>query len=594
MGGEGAPWIGMAPFSERRHMFQNIGDGTFFHSGALAIQACVAAKVNITFKLLYNGHVAMTGGQDAQGALPVPELTRKLEAEGVKRIVVMVEDVDRYREIRDRFASAAELRPREDLTEVLRELERVPGVSVLIYDQECAAEKRRQRSRGKVAAPAKRLLIQEDVCEGCGDCVTQSNCASLQRVATAKGEKMRIHQSSCNRDYTCAMGDCPSFLTVIDDAPKPQVRAALPTPPAVAEPSQTVSIGGFGYRILMPGVGGTGVVTINAILATAALRDGLFVTTLDQTGLAQKGGAVTSHLTLSRTPLAAAARIAAPDVVVAFDADGAPPDFALAVKNTPLPGTLHVDAARLAEELLGSHLFVNMFLLGFAWQAGLIPITRASIEEAIRLNGVAVDGNLAAFAWGRAHFGKPSTVHAPEVVEALDYAVELAAYQDSRYAREHQAFVARMPAEIRETVAMQLYRLMAYKDEYEVARLLSSVEQRVSYNLHPPFLRALGRKRKIELGPWFRPALKLLASLKFLRGTPFDLFGYARHRREERAAVEWYRSLLLAHSRHPAARELAKLPESIRGYDEIKSRSIAQARKRAEELLAAPALAVLR
>lgn len=594
MGGEGAPWIGMAPFSERKHMFQNIGDGTFFHSGALAIQACVAAQVNITFKLLYNGHVAMTGGQDAQGALAVPELTRKLEAEGVRRIVVMVEDVERYRDARPRFAPAAELRPREDLTDVLRELERVPGVSVLIYDQECAAEKRRQRSRGKAAVPRKKLVIQEDVCEGCGDCVAQSNCASLQSVATAKGAKMRIHQSSCNRDYTCAMGDCPSFLTVVDDASKPEVRAALPAPPAVDAPSQTVAIGDSGYRILMPGVGGTGVVTINAILATAALRDGLFVATLDQTGLAQKGGAVTSHLTLSRTSRAVAARIVAPDVVVAFDADGAPPDVALAVKNTPLPGTLNVDATRLAEELLGSHLFVNMFLAGFAWQAGLIPISQTSIEEAIRLNGVAVEGNLAAFAWGRAHFGKPAATHAPEAVEALDYATELAAYQDSRYAREHQAFVARMPAEIREIVAMQLYRLMAYKDEYEVARLLSNVEGRVSYNLHPPFLRALGRTRKIEFGPWFRPALKLLASLKFLRGTPFDAFGYARHRREERTAIAWYRDLMLANARHPAAVELAALPESIRGYDEIKSRSIAAARRRAEELLAAPALVELR
>ncbi len=591
MGGEGAPWIGMAPFSERKHMIQNIGDGTYFHSGSLAIQACVAAKVNITFKLLYNGHVAMTGGQDAQGALPVPDLTRKLEAEGVRRIIVLVEDVERYAPMRAQFAPNAEVRDRIALPEVQRELEATPGVTVMIYDQECAAEKRRQRSRGKLAEPQKRLIIQSDVCEGCGDCVTQSNCASLQRVATPKGEKMSIHQSSCNKDYTCAFGDCPSFLTVYDE-PKVVRRAAPLPPPETPAPARMVDICDHGYRILMPGIGGTGVVTINALLATAALRDGLYVTSLDQTGLAQKGGAVTSHLTLSRVPLKTAARIFDPDVVVAFDPGGVPEGARLAVKNSPIPGPFNVDATRLAEEKLASHLFVNMFLTGFAWQAGLIPISQASIEAAIRLNGVEAEGNIAAFHWGRSYYGRPAETKKADL-PVLDYAAELTAYQNEAYAKQHAAFVALVPQSVRAVVAQNLYKLMAYKDEYEVARLLSRVEGRVTYNLHPPLLRAWGLKQKLELGPWFRPALQVLASLKGLRGTPFDVFGYAQHRREERATIDWYRQLILVNFSHPRLAELAALPDAIRGYDEIKSRSIAAAKQRALQICASPSTALL-
>jgi indolepyruvate ferredoxin oxidoreductase len=585
MGGEGAPWIGMSPFTKRRHMFQNIGDGTYFHSGSLAVEACVAAGVNITFKLLYNGHVAMTGGQDSVGARPVPELTQELAAKGVRKTIVLVEDPARYTLEMSRFAKNAEVRDRAELEATLAELERTPGVTVLIYDQECAAEKRRRRSRGLAPEPEERLYIHPEVCEGCGDCVTKSNCASLQWTPTALGEKMQIHQSSCNKDYTCAFGDCPSFVTR-REKPGERKPRAIPEPPAVAEP-EFVPWSSDAWRIVMPGVGGTGVVTINAILATAAVMDGLWTATLDQTGLAQKGGAVTSHLTLARAPVATPVKIVRPDVVLAFDPGGADPDCPLIVRNTSAPGPLSLDATRLADELFGSHLVSNTMLMGFAWQAGLIPISRASIEQAIRWNGVAVDKNLQAFAWGRACFAGHKPGEQKVAIEPVNYVAALTAYQNAAYAREFASFIAGVPEPLRETVSLHLYRLMAYKDEYEVARLLTQPGyEGVSYNLHPPFLRALGLKRKIRLGPWFRPALRILASMKFLRGTPLDAFGYAKHRREERALIGWYRELVRSAIDHPRAEELISLPAGIRGYDDIKSRSIAESKRKAAEILA--------
>lgn len=585
MGGEGAPWIGMAPFSERRHVFQNIGDGTFFHSGSLAVQACVAAKVNITFRLLYNGHVAMTGGQDATGALAVPELTRKLEAEGVKKIVVLVEDVERYSEHRARFAPSADIRDRQDLEIVLKDLGQTPGVTVLIYDQECAAEKRRKRSRGKMAEPTKRLVIHQEVCEGCGDCMRQSNCASLQKVKTWVGEKMTIHQSSCNKDYTCAFGDCPSFLT-FHDAPKIEKRRGWPQPPAIEPPAKTAPFRNGRYSVVMPGIGGTGVVTINAILATAAMLDGLFVTSLDQTGLAQKGGAVTSHLTLSPQPMESAARVTDPDLGLGFDPNGLDSSWPITVRNTALPGPLNCDAGRLAEAIFGSHLVVNMLLTGFAWQAGLIPISMSAIEQAIEWNGVEAEMNRAAFHWGRAVMAGQSVPGAgPAEPQPFDPVAELTAYQNAAYAGQYETFVQGVPAELRDAVGRGLYKLMAYKDEYEVARLLTKPGlEGATYNLHPPMLRAFGLKRKIELGPWFRPFLQLLASMKFLRGTPLDPFGWMRHRREERELIGWYRDAVRQAIGKPYAAEIAALPQSIRGFDEIKSRSITAARRRAEEL----------
>ena len=642
MGGEGAPWFGMAPFSERRHIFQNMGDGTYFHSGSLAVQAAVAAGVNITFKILYNGHVAMTGGQDAIGAIPIPALTKKLEAEGVRRIAILAEDPAKYDDP-GRLARNAVVRGREELEATMRELEREPGVTAIIYDQECAAEKRRARSRGKYKEPTRRLVIHERVCEGCGDCVRQSNCMALAPVATPFGDKMGIHQASCNKDYSCALGDCPSFVSVhiapgsgLRKRPTPELPAA-----DLVQPSRTVPLAAP-YRILSPGIGGTGVVTVNALLATAAAMDGLHCLSLDQTGLAQKGGAVVSHLVLSREPLAGACKINAgnADLILGFDLLGvmnpdnfkcAHPERTVAVLNTHLTPTaetlrgraklgtaeerlarietatrrghnLHIDATRIAEMLFGSHMMSNMLLLGAAWQAGLVPVTLASLEQAIQLNGVDVRRNLLAFAYGRLYYVDARRVLAlvdpPKPAGTPDYSSELAAYQNAAYAKRHEEFVNRVRAarpELADTVAANLYKLMAYKDEYEVARLLTdpsfraSIEEtfeaveRVEFHLHPPLLRRFGLKRKIALGAWARPMLRLLASLRPLRGTALDLFGYSRHRRLERSLVDWYVGLVeqaLSLDKE-TAKLLCELPSEIRGYEGLKEASAAAAKQRA-------------
>ena len=651
MGGEGAPWIGMSPFVERSHIFQNLGDGTLFHSGYLAIEACIAANVNITYKILYNGHVAMTGGQKPSGALPVPQLTRKLQAEGVRRTVVLAEDLDKYGPHLGGLASNAELRSRDDLPQVLAELEKVPGVTVLIYDQQCAAEKRRMRSRGLLKEPAKRLVINEEVCEGCGDCVKQANCMSLMPVATALGQKMRIHQSSCNKDYTCSLGDCPSFVTVNIKPGTGLKKRRLPDLPDTDVPMPVERVrAGSGYRIIAPGIGGTGVVTVNALRATAAWIEGLHAATLDQTGTAQKGGPVVSHLLLSEQAIEAPAKVNAgnADLILGFDILGvtssenlktARSGHTVAVINTdlvpsidlirnrlPVAGAagmldglnastnaeanIYVDANRLAEGLFGSHMAVNIFMTGAAWQAGLIPISLDSIEHAIELNGVEKERNLRVFRWGRKWYQDPGFVESqisPRVAsETQPYSRvdELRAYQNDAYAREYEKFVSRIEnPKLRETVGQYLYKLMAYKDEYEVARLLTQSEferkvrdmweapESISYNLHPPLLRRFGLKKKMKLGPWFRYPLLALARLKFLRGTPFDVFGYAAHRRKERELIVWYHNLIetvlerLTPENLDDALELAALPDQIRGYEHIKEDSIARVKKLAEEKL---------
>ena len=654
MGGEGAPWIGMAPFVERTHIFQNIGDGTYFHSGSLAIEACRAAGVNITFKILYNGAVAMTGGQEPSGALPVPALTEKLEAEGVRKTVVLTDDLEKYSGTS--LASNAHLRHRDELPSVMRELEQIAGVTAIVYDQQCAAEKRRLRSRGKLPEPVLRLVINEAVCEGCSDCVRQSNCMSLLPVETEFGQKTRIHQSSCNKDYSCALGDCPSFITVKLKPGTGLRKKSVPQLPVaeVPEPRDKVAAGD-GYSILAPGIGGTGVVTVNALLATAAWLENLSAITLDQTGLAQKGGAVVSSIILSERPIEASAKIGYgnADLILGFDLLGvahadnlsrAHPSRTVAVINTAEiptsnvvrgravlhgPGrmidlieactrkrrNIYVDATRIAESLFSSHLAVNVFLLGVAYQGGLVPLSSGAIEEAIRLNRVEADRNLQAFLWGRKYYMDARAVE--EVLETpkpqseplglVERRIqELKRYQDRRYAEEYRAFVEsvteREPA-LAETVARYLYKLMAYKDEYEVARLLTdpAFEEQVHsmwesaesihYNVHPPFLRALGWKKKLQLGPWFRAPLRLLARLKALRGTWFDPFGYARLRKEERALIAWYRNLIeeiLAHvtpGTLPLAMEIAALPDQIRGYENLKMEKIREARGLAAEKL---------
>ena len=649
MGGEGAPWIGMSPFVERKHIFQNIGDGTLFHSGYLAIEACVASGVNITYKILYNGHVAMTGGQHAMGALTVPALTRKLQAEGVEKIVVLAEDVTRYSTLGE-LASNAELRDRSELPRTLKELEEVPGVTVMIYDQECAAEKRRQRSRGTMEEPTKRLVIHEEVCEGCGDCVKQSNCVSLNPVPTELGQKMRIHQSSCNKDYSCALGDCPSFMTVDIKPGTGLKRRSLPPVPETSVPApRDVVKAGEGYRIIAPGIGGTGVVTISALLATAGWIDGLYVATLDQTGTAQKGGAVVSHLLLSGQPILAPAKVNSgnADLILGFDLIGvsqpenlktADPARTAAIVNTDLAPTIDtirnrfqivgpqqmvdvvsaatlpgrsvfVDANRMAEGLFGSHLMTNIFLMGVAYQAGLLPLSLSAIEKAIELNDVDLERNRGAFTWGRKYYDDPKYVEAqiaPKVGaqnKSIDRVAELTAYQNAAYAKQYTDFLSgiREPA-LREVAAKYLYKLMAYKDEYEVPRLLlkADFEQRVrdmweapeaiSYNLHPPLLRRFGVTKKIKMG---RTLLSILQHFKFVRGTAFDIFGYSEHRRQERALIGWYKDLVeqvqvnLTPESLPQALEIAALPDQIRGYESIKERNIAAVKQQAAEKLAA-------
>jgi indolepyruvate ferredoxin oxidoreductase len=689
MGAEGAPWLGIAPFVDRGHLFQNVGDGTFFHSASQSLRNAVAAGANITFKLLYNGHVSMTGGQPITGGKGIPALTQLLEAEGVARTIVVSEQPRRYR--RARLARNAKVYSRDRYWEALQELKRTPGVTVLIYDQECAAEKRRARKRGVLPEPAKRVFINEDVCEGCGDCGYKSNCMSVRPVETEFGRKTQIHQPSCNTDYSCLEGDCPAFLTVYVPPRRESKTSRLPPhidPSVLPEPRRRVLKGP--YRIYMPGVGGTGVVTTNQVLAYAALMEGKEVLALDQTGLAQKGGAVLSSLTIAPGPLGYLSnRVGAgqADLVLALDALGAAqrvnldrcwPGRTVVVGNldrepvaeevrhvefeapktdtlrsivdaySSAKGNVWVRAGRVAERLFGDQTKVNTFLVGVAYRAGLIPLDYESIEAAYRLNGVDVEENICAFRYGRLYYHEPALVerllgaekrgvkeeaarsfeelgrgsprgraylellgqcgHLDDESQRL-LAVrirELILYQDVGYAERYVRRVlevARREEEVvpgrREltgAVIRNLHKVMAYKDEYEVARLLlrdewkRRVEEefgagaRVCFNLHPPILRALGLKRKIEVGAWIRPLLRLLVALRRLRGSPFDPFGRTRVRREERALIEWYDGLvqqivegLTAHN-YQVAVELASLPERIRGYEEIKLARMAEAK----------------
>ncbi|MET0613908.1 MAG: indolepyruvate ferredoxin oxidoreductase family protein, partial [Thermoleophilaceae bacterium] len=679
MGGEGAQWIGMAPFTDDSHLVQNLGDGTFHHSGSLAVRAAVAAGVNITYKLLYNEHVAMTGGQAIEGQLSIPDLTRWLELEGVKRIIVTTEDLRDYRGVE--LAAIAEVRDRKELLTSQQELAQVEGVTVLIHDQECAAELRRKRKRGKAAEPKERIWINERVCEGCGDCGEKSSCLSVIPVETEFGRKTHIHQASCNKDFSCLEGDCPSFLTIV-----PGEKASHEVPVLdveLPEPRLLVDAADFGVRMM--GIGGTGVVTVNQMLGMAALMDGLHVSGLDQTGLSQKGGPVISDLRITRDPVAAASKAPAGsiDLYLGFDLLGAAsaknlltadrertvavvstsavptgrmvidteerfPEIAVELDRidaaTRREHNLYLDAQTLSERLFGDHMMTNTLALGAAYQRGLLPVSGEALERAIELNGAAVEKNLAALRWGRAVVAAPDAVEAatrpPEAVEAVrelsdldEYLVglavngdrgelrrlaevrvpELVAYQDADWARHwaevvrrvHVAEQERTPghSEITEAVARELYKLMAYKDEYEVARLhLDAVERakrdaefgagaKIYFMLHPPLLRALGLKRKLKLGRWFVPAFSLLYRMRRLRGTRLDPFGHAKVRRTERELIAEYESLvdealsLLAPENHDTALELLELPDVIRGYEEIKLRNVMLYRKRVEAIL---------
>jgi indolepyruvate ferredoxin oxidoreductase len=674
MGGEGGHWIGMETFVTERHFVQNLGDGTFAHSGSLAVRAAVAAGVTMTFKLLANSAVAMTGGQPVVGGMPVGRLVRLLLAEGVTRVVVTSDDPARLTGL----PRGVSVRHRDELVDVQRELAAVTGVTVLVHDQECAAEKRRGRRRGQVATPPVRVIINERVCEGCGDCGQKSNCLSMQPVATEFGRKTRIHQSSCNVDLSCLQGDCPSFMTVT-----PGDRAAAAPPvldvSGLPEPAHRFSADAFGMRIT--GIGGTGVVTVAQVLATAAAAQGLDVRTLDMTGLAQKGGAVVSDLRLSRGRRAVAPKLAAGecdlylgcDSLVATDPAhlrAVDPARTVAVVSTTevatgwmvvdpgrsFPGegqvrtvlddacaqAFYLDARALALELFGDDQYANLLQVGAAYQAGTLPLAAEAIEAAIRLNGVRVDANLLAFRAGRQYVADPARLRSepvagqsvptgpgvPASLRSVAHAVpgseldrllavrlpDLVAYQDLAYARTYAAFVEAVrlaedravpgSSAVTEAVARNLYKLMAYKDEYEVARLWldpavpAGVEHDLGagaayrIRLHPPALRALGMRRKIALGPASRPVLVALRSMRRLRGTRLDPFGLAAVRRLERSLIVEYRAEVsaalgvLAPSTVADVAELAGLPDLVRGYEDVKLRSVAAYRSRLAEVRA--------
>jgi len=667
MGGEGANWVGEAPFSTRKHVFQNIGDGTYNHSGYMAIRAAIASNTNVTYKILFNDAVAMTGGQANDGGLTVPQVARQVAAEGAKRVVVVTDEPTKYPPDID-WPKGLTIYHRDDLIAVQKELAEIEGVTVLIYDQTCAAEKRRRRKRHTYPDPDKRVIINELVCEGCGDCGVKSNCVSVQPLETEWGRKRTIDQSSCNKDFSCVKGFCPSFVTVHGaKLKKGQGVAADHDLPALPDPKlpaieQT-------YNIVVTGVGGTGVVTIGGILGMAAHLEGRGVGVLDMAGLAQKGGAVFSYMRIAENADAIhAIRVAAGradlilggDIVVAGTRKilaAVKPGATQMVVNTAefLPGeftrnadfslpserlkrtiladagpdkTHFINASGLANALFGQSIGANMLMVGYAYQLGAIPLSAEAIEKAIELNGEAVAMNRAAFHWGRRaavdraaveNLAKPAaavTSDARRLSESFDETVArrvsfLTAYQDAAYAARYRTWVdkvtaaeaARAPGKcgLADTAARYLFKLMAYKDEYEVARLytdgafLKQVEGefdgddlRFEFHLAPPLLaprdKVTGLPRKISFGPRILPLFRLLAKLKGLRGTAFDPFGRTLERRTERKLIADYEAMLdeilakLTPDNHAAAVALAAIPEKIRGFGHVKQQHLAAAK----------------
>ncbi len=679
MGGEGANWIGEAPFSNEPHVFQNLGDGTYVHSGSLAIRAAVAAGTTITFKILFNDAVAMTGGQGLDGELTVPQLAQQMVAEGVAKVVVVAEDPEKYPKEAG-FPPYTEIHHRDELTRVQGELQEVEGVSVLIYDQTCAAELRRRRRRGTAAEPDERVFINELVCEGCGDCGVQSNCVAIVPVETEFGRKRAIDQTACNKDFSCLKGFCPSFVTVrggdaedgddedLNPLPELPDPAAIPQPdlPALERP----------YSMVITGVGGTGVITIGALIGMAAHIEEKGVGIIDMSGLAQKGGAVAVHLRIGKSPetitsiRASAAGtdfvlgcdlvVAASDTVLAVVQEGVTrvvandhesmtgeftrsPDLELPAKDmrnalTRAAGRdaiRFVDAHAASKALLGDTQSANVFLLGYGWQLGQVPLSLAALEQAIRLNGVAVDQNLAAFAWGRLAaydedaleqlLGSVTPLPAsedrpPSLDDVIARRAEfLTGYQSAAYADAYRARVEtirklereRVPGRsaLTNAVAHGLFKLMAYKDEYEVARLLTQdafrhrLEKRfgrnyeVTFHLAPPMFAdtdpVSGRPLKRRYGRWMMHVMRILARARFVRGTLFDPFGYGEDRKLERRLLADYETLLdlfgerLTPDNYGLAVELASLPEAIRGYGPVKAASAEAADTRRAELLGA-------
>jgi indolepyruvate ferredoxin oxidoreductase len=677
MGGEGANWVGESNFSTRGHVFQNLGDGTYNHSGVLALRWAVDTKTHVTYKILFNDAVAMTGGQRHEGGLTVDMIARQVRAEGVERIAVVTDEPDKYAKS-VQWPSGLTIHHRDELDAVQRALAEVPGVSVMIYDQTCAAEKRRRRKRGDFPDPDKRVIINDLVCEACGDCSVQSNCVAVQPVETEFGRKRQIDQSNCNKDFSCVKGFCPSFVTVHGAKVKKAVPATASADGMASSPLPEPTIPAIDrtFNVIVTGVGGTGVVTIGAILGMAAHLEGKGLGMIDMAGLAQKGGAVYSHVRLAnsqddihaiRVTAGAAHLVLGCDLVVTGSkkvlasveqgqtalvvntAEVMPGDFtrnadfslpaerikrAITAAAGPA-GVAFTDATAIATALLGNAIAANMFMLGYAYQTGRVPLSGAAIEKAIELNGEAVTMNLAAFAWGRRAAAEPETIarlmgelKAPtpsrRLSETLEEAIArrvefLTGYQSARYGRRYKAMVERARAAeaglahggtaLTDAVARSLFKLMAYKDEYEVARLYTDghFERQVAsafegenltfeFHLAPPLMArkdpATGLPRKKSFGPWMMSAFRVLARFRGLRGTPLDPFGYTRERRTERRLVRDYAVLLdeilakLTPETYAVAVGLANIPQKIRGFGHIKDRNLKAAKAEEAELLA--------
>ena len=691
MGGEGVSWVGQAPFTSDKHVFANLGDGTYFHSGLLAIRQSIAAKVNITYKVLFNDAVAMTGGQPIDGTLRVPEMTRELEAEGVKQIVVVTDEPEKYDGARN-LAPGVTVRHRDELDAVQKMLREVAGCTVIVYDQTCATEKRRRRKRGTLATPAKTVIINELVCEGCGDCSVQSNCLSVEPLETEFGRKRQINQNTCNKDFSCVKGFCPSFVTVEGGQRKAAKKADIARPdplalPPLPEPALPSAERAFG--IVVAGVGGTGVITIGQLLGMAAHIEGKGIVTQDAGGLAQKGGSTWSHvqiadhaqaihttrvgtaeadLVIACDPLVAAnkatlAVMREGRTYVALNTHGTPTAAFVSNPNWQFPqGQCEaavsaavgaervggVDADQLAVQLIGDSIYTNPLLLGYAWQQGRVPLSHVSLMRAIELNAVQVENNKAAFEWGRRAAHDAAGVQA--IVKALDSTAQaiqfakkpalaemiakrvefLTAYQDASYAQQYSTFVDQVRAveallplplgegggegaasastRLTEAVARYLFKLMAYKDEYEVARLhtdrafLDRIasqfegDYKLHYHLAPPLTAKRNDKGELvkrAYGPWMLRAFGVLAKLKGLRGGAFDVFGRSEERKTERALIGEYRACIeellttLTVENLAQAAEIARLPEEIRGYGHVKDRHLAAARAKWAAAMAA-------
>jgi len=693
MGGEGAQWAGMEPFIEKEHMFQNVGDGTFFHSGSLALRQAVAANSHITYKILYNRAVAMTGAQAPDGALDLPELTKYLKSEGVKKIIVTTDDTSAYNSIeKSRWEKDVEILHRDNIIDAQKKLKAIKGVTVLIHDQSCAANLRRLRKRGLAHEPKERIFINEALCEGCGDCGVKSNCLSVQPIKTEYGRKTQIDQPSCNKDYSCVDGNCPSFLKVIPS--EKQDKRVLPEinlqSSKIPEPKKAnTKIG----NIFMLGIGGTGVVTVNQIISTAAFLENKKVIALDQTGLSQKGGSVVSHLKiLEQENEDCSSRVAngESDAYLVFDLlTGSNPknmeklnvkrsisvistseiptgDMVRSTKSE-YPDAEHMiglikefskkhvllNATELSEHFFGSNMQANFIVIGAAYQSGAIPIDATSIEEAININGVAIKNNTDAFNIGRTLISDPSWIEsmslyrtgdlnptpavgkeAKKIIDSikpdkdlrnvLEYRIsELIDYQNIKYAKEYAMFVKKVyKAEKKErsasilsqNVAKYLFKLMATKDEYEVARLSLKAEldmalsqefgtsATVHYMLHPPFLKGLanipllnripGVKSKLALGSWFRPFYMLLKHLKFIRGTRFDLMALFSSdvRKADREVLDHYKSNIInnlsniGNGKYEQLISFSVLPDHVRGYEEVRLESMKTYYHKAEEI----------